>query len=99
VVRPVSADAETGSTSDTPETEPAPSREPIAAPEPVPAGGVNGPRNDPELTTRRFAPVQPLNGKTEDGDSGEHTVHDLPTKRFAPIRQDIDELVHRRTTS
>ena len=104
VVRPVPADAESGSTSDLPATESAPSREPVAAPEPVPAGGVNGPRNDPELTTRRFAPVQPhpLNGKTEAADTadgGEYTVHDLPTKRFAPIRQDIDELVHRRTTS
>ncbi|MGH3876907.1 MAG: Wzz/FepE/Etk N-terminal domain-containing protein [Actinophytocola sp.] len=103
VVRPVPADAEQESTSDVPATGPAPSREPVAAPEPVPAGGVNGTRNDPELTTRRFAPIQPrpLNGMSEadTADGGEHTVHDLPTKRFAPVRQDIDELVHRRTTS
>jgi capsular polysaccharide biosynthesis protein len=82
---------------------------PAHYPAPVPANGVNGARNDPDLPTKRFAPVQPhlMNG---DGDhqsdhqtehksdhKTEQSVHDLPTKRFAPVRpDDVDELIHRK---
>ncbi len=75
---------------------PVPAREPVAVfPAPVPANGVNGVRANPELPTKRFAPVQPhLMNQDEDG---EQHGHDLPTKRFAPVRQDLEELAHRRT--
>ena len=69
--------------------------QPVAVyPAPVPANGVNGARGNPDMATKRFAPVQP-HPLTENGD--EQSIHDMPTKRFAPVRQDVEELAHRRT--
>jgi capsular polysaccharide biosynthesis protein len=85
------------STSDSPAgegTEQAPL--PAVYPAPVPANGVNGTRGNPDMATKRFAPVQP-HPANENGD--EQSVHDLPTKRFAPVRQDVEELAHHRPNS
>jgi len=46
------------------------------------------------MATKRFAPVQP---HLMTGSGEEQSVHDMPTKRFAPVRQDVEELTHRRT--
>jgi hypothetical protein len=92
------------STSDTPAeeaplprpAEPVPAADTAVYPAPVPANGVNGARGNPDMATKRFAPVQP---HLMNGDGDELDVHDLPTKRFAPVRQDVEELAHRRNNS
>ena len=67
----------------------------------VPVKGGNGGHGSakPDLTTRRFAPVQPhlmKNGNGHGDKAAEPGLHDLPTKRFAPVRTDEpDELVQR----
>ncbi len=62
----------------------------------MPANGVNGARGNPDMATKRFAPVQP---HLANGNGDEQSVHDLPTKRFAPVRQDVEELAHHRPNS
>lgn len=73
---------------------------PPSAPPMTPPGT---PPNEGDQSTKRFAPVQPDlmkngNGNRHGDTSAEPALHDLPTKRFAPVRaEDADEFVHRRT--